>query len=440
MYIEHLSISGLKLIRDLQLDFLRDGQPRRWTVLLGENGLCKTTILQAIAMASGGYVRANQMADIPSLPDKRGVEKAKIDAEFSFSRDFHASREYPGLSPRPANPPRIKSWIEISAGYSTASGGSLYEPVPSECNCADPVTEARGRNLPLWFVAGYGTSRMLPRPMSSERLDDPALDRMLPLFDRGRLIGTGFADFLEKPQYFASLLQEALVGSHLLPKAEQVELRGQGGVRSASDLVESHRFGLSIGGNTVKLPATWLSQGYQSSIAWIADLIGQILWEAGGEVPLGKMEGLVLIDEIDLHLHPAWQVHLVPTLKKVFPRMQFVATTHSPMLLPGLEHDELIVLTRDDEGNVITADIDESPALMTGSQLYRTFFGLDRLYPNELGDALHRYGFLAANPVRNDDEEAEMLGLNDMLTRAGVNPGWEPVQRISLESSQNDPR
>lgn len=52
------------------------------------------------------------------------------------------------------------------------------------------------------------------------------------------------------------------------------------------------------------------------------------------------MEGLVLIDELDLHLHPVWQQGLIAGLKHTFPRLQFVATTHSPLLLSGLE-DEL---------------------------------------------------------------------------------------------------
>ncbi len=431
MYLERLEIEHLKLIDRLELNFTRDGKPRLWTVLLGENGQCKTSILQAIAMAASGYVRASQMANIPSLPDRRrqpADTSTRIAADFSFSPWFHHERIYPGFKSQPASPPKIHSWLEIPAGHSTPHGGSHYIGAEGEV-ALDPVAEARARNLNLWFMAGYGTSRVLPRPLSSERSDDPALGRVLPLFDRGRLIGTGFADLLDSPQDYALLLREALVDSGLLPYVGTVELRGRGGVKSAADLVEGQRFGMTLGGRTVKIPATWLSQGYQSSVAWIADLIGQIILEAEAPIPLAEMEGLVLIDEIDLHLHPSWQVRLVPILKKVFPRLQFVVTTHSPMILPGLQADELIMLGFDEDGNVVANGPQETPALMTGTQLYQTYFGLDQLYPHELGRALNRYGFLAANPVRNDAEEQEMHALLSQLAAAGADPGWEPVPR-----------
>ncbi len=196
--------------------------------------------------------------------------------------------------------------------------------------------------------------------------------------------------------------------------------------------MEKHRFGLKLGGQTVQLPATWLSQGYQSTIAWIADIIGQFFWEAGGPVPLDEMEGLVLIDEIDLHLHPKWQLRLIPTLKRVFPRLQFIVTTHSPMVLPGLKREEVVLLKMDEQGNVIAEQSPEEPALLTGSEIYRTFFGIDRLYPVQLGEDLRRYGFLIANPLRDDAEEQEMHELQQRLADAGVDPGWEAVPRQQL--------
>jgi hypothetical protein len=256
---------------------------------------------------------------------------------------------------------------------------------------------------------------------------------LLPLFEGGRLIGTGFADLLAEPQRYAKILQGALVDSGLLPRGRTVELRGRGGVRSAADLVEGHRFGIAVGDVEVRVPATWLSQGYQSTVAWVADLIGHMIWEAGPSVSLNEMEGLVLIDEIDLHLHPTWQVELVSTLKRVFPRVQFVATTHSPMVLPGLQTDEVVVLGFDEEGNVTKIDIPEAPALMTGSQIYQTFFGINRLYPNELGEKVRRYGFLAANPVRSDLDDEEMRRLRQQIRDAGADPGWEPLAREGVQ-------
>ena len=234
MYLTSLEIENLKLIRHLRLSFcLPDGSPRKWTVLVGENGLCKTTILQAIAMTACGYVRANQLADVPSLPDRRhGNSLATMEAHFSFSERFHGTRHYPGLSGQDG-PPTLESRVSIKPQHNILKGTSCYAGVSVNI---DPLEEARARNLPLWFVAGYGTSRILPRPMSSDRAEDPILDRLNPLFDRGRIIGTGFADLLENPQAYARTLKQALIAQHILPRATDIELRGRGGVRSAADL------------------------------------------------------------------------------------------------------------------------------------------------------------------------------------------------------------
>ncbi len=128
-------------------------------------------------------------------------------------------------------------------------------------------------------------------------------------------------------------------------------------------------------------------------------------------VDADKMEGLVLIDEIDIHLHPTWQVTLIQALKTTFPRVQFVVTTHSPMVLPGLNKDEILRVKLNDQGSVVVEEVDESPAVMTGSELYEAFFGIEGLYPKEVGAALQKYGYLTSDPYRDDAEEAEMQRL-----------------------------
>jgi len=195
------------------------------------------------------------------------------------------------------------------------------------------------------------------------------------------------------------------------------------------DLVRSHNFEFAFSGQKTKVPATWLSQGYQSTIAWIADLIGQMYLDIGDAIPIEDMEGMVLIDELDLHLHPTWQVRLVPVLKRVFPRMQFIVTTHSPMLLPALERHEIVMLRLDENGDVVAEEPPASPKLMTGSEIYSSFFNIQKLYPSDLGDELRRYTYLSSDPTRTDEEDAEMLLLQKKLTDAGLDLGLPPVPR-----------
>jgi hypothetical protein len=105
-------------------------------------------------------------------------------------------------------------------------------------------------------------------------------------------------------------------------------------------------------------------------------------------------------------------------------------------VLPGFAKEEIVRLGRNRDGDVIVRKTGESPALMTGSELYEEFFGIDRLYPTDLGEAVQRYGLLANDPDRSDAEEQEMLGLREKLRAADVEPVWEPVPRATRQEAR----
>lgn len=432
MYVRHLHVRNVKLLRDVAIDFTgADGQPRMWTVLVGENRLCKTTLLQTIAAAACGADRGTQLVTdvIASWPDLRDPVPLHIDAEFGFSATRHPLRMYPNHSSSAA-PPRLASNLELEPEKRVFAGGSSYV---SEPRTSDPLTDARSRSLGDWFVAGYGPSRLLRSTGMVTRQSDPTLDRLRSLFGHD-LIGTGFIELLGEDlgRAFARVLQSVFIAGGLLPHVTAFELRGRGGIRSTWDLIGAQRFEMDVrgaDGKPIRVPATWLSQGYQTLIAWLADLVGQILLEAGEPVEAADMEGTVLIDEIDLHLHPTWQLRLIPALKKVFPRLQFIATTHSAMVLPALASDEVYMLSQDDHGSVVATPALQSPALMTGSELFEAFFEIRRLYPNALGEKTHRYGMLATDPTRSAAEDATMRALRGELAAAGIEFDWEPVAR-----------
>ena len=447
MYLLDLEIQNLRFLRDFKLSFQKeDGTPYRWTVLIGENGMCKTTLLRAIAAASKGYVTANQLADAVSWPDRRNPQaETRISGLFQLGQRGHRTREeetaktahepdhihvyspreYPGLLTRPSEAPRVRSELKIRPGFRTFRGSSHYEDAQgrrleiddSEVN--DPVSTAAEKDLKHWFVAGYGTQRELPRGVMDYRNQSTVLLQLQSLFDRG-LISTGFMETSDKEQ-FLNGLRDALVDSGLLPMATAIDLGQQENGSTPEDL----EVGLKLGNSHVKVPASWMSLGYQSVVAWVADLIGQHKWGVNGSSDTRDMEGLVLIDEIDLHLHPSWQVLLIPVLKKVFPRMQFIVTTHSPLVLPGLDAGEIVVLQYDENGNITGERGGDSPKLMTGSELYSSFFGIDKLYPIELGEQLRDYGFLVGLPNPTDEQKREMVRLKHLLVAAGVDPGWD---------------
>lgn len=175
-------------------------------------------------------------------------------------------------------------------------------------------------NTPLWFVAGYGISRALPDANETPPLARPSIERLVPLFRQVGLASTGFANhFLEKDRregrkrgetsrHFGRMLNQAikLGGEDLFPGLARFELRGLG-AQSSTSLIESDRFYqvMARDQDPVAIAGVALSHGYQSTLAWIADLIGHVLLESRTELTTMEMEGLVLIDEIDLYLHVA---------------------------------------------------------------------------------------------------------------------------------------
>jgi hypothetical protein len=427
MYLRHLHVQNVKLLRDVKIDFVgADGQPRMWTVIVGENRSCKTTLLQTIAAAASGRDRAVHLTTdvVSSWPDlRRPKAHLSIDAELGYNDA--------GV------PPHWRTHLHLEPGRSIFEGDDYLDDqdiddirtIPGEL-----FGPTRGG-----IVAGYGIRRTLRDVGTADRrrTKDPYLDRLKPLFGED-VIGTSFIELLDDSlaRSFARILQSVLVQGELLPHITSLELRGRGDIRSTKDLIGAQLFEMDIRddqGERIRVPAAWLSQGYQSTIAWLADVVGQILLEAEEPIEAAAMEGCVLVDEIDMYLHPTWQVRLIPALKQVFPKLQFIATTHSPMILPALTADEVWLLSHDAEGSVIATVADRSPALLTGSELLETFFEIHKLYPSDLGEKASTYGRLATDPTRTEEEDVHMKSLRQELAASGVEFDWEPVPREGTE-------
>lgn len=368
MILRSLHIKRLKRLKDLKLDFTNpDGSPRLWTVIIGENGTGKTSILQAIAMASAGSRLVNVLAErvATQLRDRRSARPMRVMADFTFQKPPNGhQREYP-YRKRLGNGIGLRAQLDVTDDESTVQCRAAYHEdgaPPAPHAGEDPLVRARSRNLRYWFVAGYGVARAIPDAGTQPRLDHPSVDRLRTLFDSSiGLTSTAFANYFPatKAKAFARTLKKVLLTVRQ-PHLTDIELRGRGGVGRAGALQESERFTQQIGNTSLKLPLIALSHGYQSTVAWIADLVGHILLEAGGAVDASEMQGLVLIDELDLYLHPVWQTVLVSALRSTFPQLQFVATTHSPLITASLAPHEIVALSFDDEtGDVMRRQVSQ---------------------------------------------------------------------------------
>jgi hypothetical protein len=473
MYIRQLRVEHLKRLANLELDFTHRGEPRMWTVLIGENGTAKTTLLQAIGLAAAGSKQVNTLVGsaVKNLRDRRRDEPMLIDARFDFTPE--SVRQPAAIHPlakgqRSLAGGHLRSWVSLATGSTTLDARAFYESARSKPAGfhrsaiaevrpgRDPLDEARAANTPLWFVAGYGISRVLPDANTVPTLARPSIERLEPLFRSAGLVSTGFSNhFLRKDQeegrkpgvtsrLFSRVLKQAvqLGGDDLFPEIVRLELRGQGGAKSSTTLIESDRFfqRMAKGKDPVAIAGVALSHGYQSTFAWIADLIGHVLLESKTELNTTGMEGLVLIDEIDLYLHPTWQARFIPALRRVFPRMQFVATTHSPVVLSSLAPHEVVRLTVDAEsGDIVQGgweadrgqfrpgiqnlEHQPDPRLMTGGEIYRTWFGLEGVTPNPLGEKLRRLQVLWSHPAPTPFQRKELESLRAELA-------WELQKRL----------
>ena len=134
---------------------------------------------------------------------------------------------------------------------------------------------------------------------------------------------------------------------------------------------------------------TDLGYGYQSMLSWIVDLCKRMFDAYPNEENPLHGEAVVLVDEIDLHLHPKWQREIITYLSQAFPNVQFIVTTHSPLVVQSMENINLYLLKRDKEGKILV----ERSALnnysgWTVEEILRDAMGLDSdinsTYYNEL--------------------------------------------------------
>jgi predicted ATP-binding protein involved in virulence len=190
-----------------------------------------------------------------------------------------------------------------------------------------------------------------------------------------------------------------------------------------------------------------MSGGYVTTIGWIVDMVAR--WadlshrhgvELDGDFR-DKMTGLVLIDEIDLHLHPVWQTEIVSSLRRQFPRMSFVATTHNPLTLMGAKPGEIWVLRRDAEsGHVDVSQRDIREGMSADDVLTGEWFGLVSTLDTGTQDLLDQHRALLRAGVAVDDPRRQELE-KKLRRRLGTFPSTSldrMVQSIAAELMEGD--
>jgi len=186
--------------------------------------------------------------------------------------------------------------------------------------------------------------------------------------------------------------------------------------------------------NGQKVPTISLSDGFRSMIALAGDLIWRLLQSFPNLDDPTKASGVVLIDELDIHLHPSWQREIAGWLQEVFPNLQFFVATHSPLIAAGAGEKSLTLRIDLVAGE---SEIVEIPYLELAANVDRTLtsaaFGLKSTFPTETENKIKRYHQLNRknkNLAAEEKQEYEQLS----LFVQDVKPFGEISQPNSLES------
>ena len=108
--------------------------------------------------------------------------------------------------------------------------------------------------------------------------------------------------------------------------------------------------------NTMTIPLSQLSDGYKGTISLIADIAYRmaVLNPQLGSDVIKQTDGVVLIDEVDLHLHPTWQHRILSDLQNIFPKIQFIVTTHAPAVISSAKSENLVILNHNEATDAVT--------------------------------------------------------------------------------------
>lgn len=356
VHLHRLRVTGFAALRDFEMDFESHGQRGQWTLLIGENGVGKSSVLRALSLA----IYSN--LDVPRalLAARGGARLVRDDADAAII-DVITS---------------VGSW---NGRIGRGADGEFFQ--------------TSGMSGLPFGMFGYGAGRATARN-TRDRAPFTEPDMLATLFDPNaslvnadawlRDLRLGATESVPQQVLFDQVI-DTLTG--VLPGVTSIDVSSAGVVLR----------GPSVG--TVPLAAA--SDGYLTMAAWVTDLIARWTVRAAKRGPLPEnftrvMTGLVLIDEIDLHLHPRWQRAVVQTLRTTFPKMSFVATTHNPLTLLGARDGEVHVLRRHGRGDVAVHQIDLPRGLRADQVLTGEWFDLASTLDDDTLRLLKRHRRLIA--------------------------------------------
>jgi hypothetical protein len=192
--------------------------------------------------------------------------------------------------------------------------------------------------------------------------------------------------------------------------------------------------GIALEGPWGLQPFEVMSDGYRSTTQWILDFMSWLI-HANRLINNPDIGGILLIDEIEQHLHPRWQRHIVQRLRQKFPKTQIIASTHTPLVASGMadiESGGLLKLEQDEDNHTVVKTIDKK--LLHGKRadqiLASEAFNLPTTRNLGSQDDIDRYSELLSKIPRSEDEEKEFQKLQSNLQNSLTNEETPAGQRV----------
>lgn len=342
MNVKALKLADVRAIHAAELRFLPG-----FNIVAGGNGVGKTTILDALAVCCSAVARRTN--GLRRYGTYFGSEEVRLGGDaLQVQCDFECRNGEFGLSVYRSQggdaEQGVEEWSREYAAAKDASLEEFYGDVPAKSNGETPTD---GLLAILYSTARSVATERTPRHDAASGTTAAAFAGALSV-RRGLELGE-FAAWMHVQQVLGSERAEA---KGMLVALEDAVARFLPGYRNLRPGQDRDGQTLLIDHDDQSLPVRWLSDGERGVLSLVLDLTRRLA-QANPDLvdPAANAEAVVLIDELELHLHPAWQRRIVANLTETFPRCQFIATTHSPQVIGEIEHDRIHMIS---DGEVYT--------------------------------------------------------------------------------------
>jgi hypothetical protein len=440
VYFRELRLSNVKAFTSgTVLDLRLGGRPAPWTLIVGENGLGKTTLLQCLALLRPNLtVPQSRETDAPkpdrvepALPmyqDEQLIALARVGEglRVELAADFSI-----GVPLRQTTPARHRARSISTSAYFTIQPSEKKPKDLGEFHFSNRIS--KGIKQPL--VVAYSAARHAPyrRVEVISDSDDSAASLFNPEIE-----------LVDAEQVLEDL-------DHLSLRKEERATRLNDSIKSAlagilpeiDDRSKIHVYGPPLPGRSEARTGVWietysgevplssLSLGYQTMFAWTVDLARRMAEHHTTSADPLHEPAIVLIDELDLHLHPKWQRRVRRDLANVFPQVQFIITTHSPVLAQTYLDTNIAVVRRDGDH----ATIDNEPKVVRTWRLDQVSTSLlydFEPYPPEVVEAFRTRSALLGKAQLSADEERTLKAANAVIATMPTEDNPQDQKAIDL--------